>query len=119
MTPLEAKAREPARELADSILLVANIAQDSLNYVAAVEAAYQGIIAAKREGLEMAACMCMGPQNGEPLCPCQMRAAMTHMSKLPIIPAQVLQPIETASSDNTSYYNWDGVERRAGERRRK
>ena len=22
----------------------------------------------------MATCFCMGPQNGEPLCPCQMRA---------------------------------------------
>lgn len=24
-------------------------------------------------------CACMGPQNGEPLCPCQMRAARAHI----------------------------------------
>jgi hypothetical protein len=23
-------------------------------------------------------CACLGPQNGEPLCPCQMRAARRH-----------------------------------------
>jgi hypothetical protein len=26
----------------------------------------------------MATCMCSGPQNGEPLCPCRMRAAREH-----------------------------------------
>ena len=27
----------------------------------------------------MALCACMGPQNGEPLCPCMMRAARGHL----------------------------------------
>lgn len=26
-------------------------------------------------------CACMGPQNGEPLCPCQMRVAREHISR--------------------------------------
>jgi hypothetical protein len=26
----------------------------------------------------MTTCFCLGPQNGEPLCPCQMRAAREH-----------------------------------------
>lgn len=34
----------------------------------------------------MSACACMGPQKGEPLCPCQMRAAREHlMRELPPI----------------------------------
>jgi hypothetical protein len=28
----------------------------------------------------MSTCYCMGPQNGEPLCPCQMRAARQHLN---------------------------------------
>ena len=31
-----------------------------------------GVIAA---GVPVAPCACMGPQNGEPLCPCMMRTA--------------------------------------------
>lgn len=39
----------------------------------------------------MANCCCLGPQNGEPLCPCQMRAARQHFG----IPQQLptMQPM--------------------------
>ena len=33
------------------------------------------------------ACMCMGPQRGEPLCPCMMRAAQAH-----IVPSTFVAP---------------------------
>lgn len=29
----------------------------------------------------MSACNCLGPQNGEPLCPCQMNAARSHIDQ--------------------------------------
>lgn len=32
------------------------------------------------------ACCCMGPQNGEPLCPCMMRAAAGWLAPLSMIP---------------------------------
>lgn len=31
-------------------------------------------------------CCCMGPQRGEPLCPCQMRAARQHFHILDPLP---------------------------------
>lgn len=30
----------------------------------------------------MSVCFCMGPQNGEPLCPCQMRAARSYLGEV-------------------------------------
>lgn len=39
----------------------------------------------------MSMCACMGPQNGEPLCPCQMRAAREYLGNHP----QPVQPILT------------------------
>ncbi len=30
-----------------------------------------------------ATCACIGPQNGEPLCPCQMRAARSYLDRPP------------------------------------
>lgn len=35
------------------------------------------------------ACGCLGPQNGEPLCPCQMRAAREHLKVPGAFPAPV------------------------------
>lgn len=35
-------------------------------------------------------CACMGPQNGEPLCPCRMREARAHDVRYPFTPDWML-----------------------------
>lgn len=39
-------------------------------------------------------CACMGPQNGEPLCPCQMRLARQHfhIDPAPLLPRGCICP---------------------------
>lgn len=36
-------------------------------------------------------CCCLGPQNGEPLCPCQMAAARLHIERFPQLPPILTQ----------------------------
>lgn len=58
----------------------------------------------------MATCNCMGPQNGQPLCPCQMRAAqgwenaaLIGSSKLVGEFEPTWQPIDTAPQEDGSW----------------
>lgn len=41
----------------------------------AIEAAARAIIASHQKDSAAEACCCLGPQNGEPACPCRMRHA--------------------------------------------
>lgn len=42
----------------------------------------------------MSMCACMGPQNGEPLCPCQMRAARDYLpGKIEFTPHGCICPV--------------------------
>ena len=42
------------------------------------------------------ACNCVGPQRGEPLCPCQMRGVMIRDGRY-ILPEQDLGPVKSNS----------------------
>lgn len=62
------------------------------------------------------ACHCMGPQNGEPLCPCSMRGVIVRDGRY-IVPERDLGPVGPAASDPAHRQAfspfrrsiWDGV----------
>ena len=44
-------------------------------------------------GVQTAPCFCVGPQNGQPLCPCRMRGVIIRDGRY-ILPEQDLGPVE-------------------------
>lgn len=53
------------------------------------------------------ACMCMGPQNGEPLCPCLMRAARAHLGVAEPVPPLVFEYPKNCPGRRVSWYDGD------------
>ena len=54
------------------------------------------------------ACMCMGPQRGEPLCPCMMRAARQHIMGGTYMPSFVSGGVDDPHADHDDTYLNDG-----------
>ena len=53
------------------------------------------------------ACGCMGPQNGETLCPCMMRAQQIHKHNGRWVrPAQDLGPVRTLPENEKYGFDW-------------
>ena len=50
------------------------------------------------------ACNCIGPQRGEPLCPCKMRGVIVRDGRY-ILPEQDLGPVRDKDSDEDYFRN--------------
>ena len=50
------------------------------------------------------ACNCIGPQRGEPLCPCKMRGVIVRDGRY-ILPEQDLDPVRDKDSDEDYFRN--------------
>ena len=50
------------------------------------------IYEAVRKGADMKPCFCIGPQNGEPLCPCRMKGVIVRDGRY-ILPEKDLGPV--------------------------
>ena len=65
----------------------------------------------------MSSCLCVGPQNGEPLCPCRMRGLVKRNGRW-IKPEEDLGPVKTFDEqfDHVFKYETEEYKRATGEK---
>lgn len=59
-----------------------------------------------RCAVDMQPCFCVGPQDGQPLCPCRMRGVVVKNGRY-VIPEQDLGPVRPKPAD-VSEAHWHG-----------